>query len=110
MTALTIVSFIFLQLDIPTPKDYTAAILGIIYAALIWSLNRNVKKQDDEIKEVADNLEKLQVSLSLFKDKIESDRFTTQREAFERVTEIQDKLNQISLKIAELRPNDNHVK
>jgi len=59
MIALTILSLI-LQSQIPTPESYTAIVLGVVWSVvsgiLIWSLNRNVNNQDEEIDSLKETI------------------------------------------------------
>ncbi len=115
---------IFLQVSSQSHNEWiyplvVSTIVTIVLSIMIWSLNRNIAKNDQDIKENADRQEKdfkaqeviisrMKDELNNLKDKISENNNSTNSRIYEMAAKISRDLNELSIKIAEMKRDDNN--
>lgn len=94
------------------------AVIGFIVTILLWvfqgSLQRNIKNIDADVSDAKDKYEELkaimdrmQSNLDTFKEKVESDKFSTHGIIHELTQRMSNDLHQLAISLAEIKSNVN---
>lgn len=95
--------------------------VSIFLSIMVWSLSRNVAENDNTIKENAErhdkDIKEQQIIITRMKDevdrlkeKVSENNHTTNSKIYEMAAKISKDLNELSIKIAEMKRDDNHSK